>query len=407
MSWPRALARTPGWIATSSNCARSSATSRSIQYRARKVAEDICLALQGSLLVRHGHPAVAEAFLATRLEGQWGGAFGTMPAGLDLAPIIERALVKRMTHAIRPVDFDNLKTMTYEVTDRVARITFNRPDKGNAIIADTPLELSALVERADLDPNVHVILVSGRGEGFCAGFDLSAYADRTGSAGGTGAYHGTSLDGKTQAVNHLPNQPWDPMIDYQMMSRFVRGFSSLLHADKPTVVKIHGYCVAGGTDIALHADQVIAASDAKIGYPPTRVWGVPAAGMWAHRLGDQRAKRLLLTGDCITGAQAAEWGLAVEAPDPKDLDERTERLVERIAAVPVNQLIMVKLALNSALLQQGVATSRMVSTVFDGVARHTPEGHAFVADAVEHGFREAVKHRDEPFGDYGRRASQV
>jgi enoyl-CoA hydratase len=180
-----------------------------------------------------------------------------------------------------------------------------------------------------------------------------------------------------------------------------------MHADKPTVVKIHGYCVAGGTDIALHADQVIAAADAKIGYPPTRVWGVPAAGLWAHRLGDQRAKRLLFTGDCITGAQAAEWGWAIEAPDPKDLDERTELLVERIAAVPVNQLIMVKLALNSALLQQGVATSRMVSTVFDGVARHTPEGHAFVADAVEHGFREAVRHRDEPFGDHGRQASRV
>ena len=221
-----------------------------------------------------------------------------------------------MTHAIRPVDFDNLKTMTYEVTDRVARITFNRPEKGNAIVADTPLELSALVERADLDPNVHVILVSGRGAGFCAGFDLSAYADRTGSAGGTGAYNGTVLDGKTQAINHFANQPWDPMIDYQMMSRFVRGFSSLMHADKPTVVKIHGYCVAGGTDIALHADQVIAAADAKIGYPPTRVWGVPAAGLWAHRLGDQRAKRLLFTGDSITGAQAAEWGLAIEAPEP-------------------------------------------------------------------------------------------
>ncbi|MGC2653642.1 MAG: crotonase/enoyl-CoA hydratase family protein [Mycobacterium sp.] len=312
-----------------------------------------------------------------------------------------------MTHAIRPVDFDNLKTMTYEVTGRIARITFNRPDKGNAIVADTPLELSALVERADLDPDVHVILVAGRGEGFCAGFDLSAYADRTSSAGGTGAYRGTALDGKTQAVNHLPNQPWDPVIDYQMMSRFVRGFASLMHADKPTVVKIHGYCVAGGTDIALHADQVIAAADAKIGYPPTRVWGVPAAGLWAHRLGDQRAKRLLLTGDCITGAQAAEWGLAVEAPEAGELDERTERLVERIAAVPVNQLVMVKLALNSALLQQGVATSRMVSTVFDGIARHTPEGHAFVADAVEHGFRDAVRHRDEPFGDYGRQASQV
>jgi enoyl-CoA hydratase len=129
--------------------------------------------------------------------------------------------------------------------------------------------------------------------------------------------------------------------------------------------------------------------------------------MWAHRLGDQRAKRLLLTGDCITGAQAAEWGLAVEAPDPKDLDERTERLVERIAAVPVNQLIMVKLAMNTALLQQGIATSRMVSTVFDGIARHTPEGHDFVAQSREHGFREAVRQRDEPFGDYGRKTSGV
>ena len=318
-----------------------------------------------------------------------------------------RAGAERPGNGLRPVDFDNLKTMTYEVTGRVARITFNRPDKGNAIIADTPLELSALVERADLDPNVHVILVSGRGQGFCAGFDLSAYAEGSSSAGGGSPYCDTVLAGKTQAINHLPDQPWDPMIDYQMMSRFVRGFASLMHCDKPTVVKIHGYCVAGGTDIALHADQVIAAADAKIGYPPTRVWGVPAAGLWAHRLGDQRAKRLLLTGDCITGAQAAEWGLAVEAPESADLDDRTERLVERIAAVPVNQLMMVKLAMNTALYNQGVATSAMVSTVFDGIARHTPEGHAFVAQSREHGFREAVRRRDEPFGDHGRTTSGV
>lgn len=311
-----------------------------------------------------------------------------------------------MRHHINPVEYDNLRTMTYEVTDRVARITFNRPEKGNAIVADTPLELAALVERADLDPNVHVVLVSGRGDGFCAGFDLGAYADGSAAPGGED-YRGTVLDAHAQADNHRPDKPWDPMVDYQMMSRFVRGFSALMHADKPTVVKIHGYCVAGGTDIALHADQVIAAADAKIGYPPTRVWGVPAAGLWAHRLGDQRAKRLLLTGDTITGAQAAEWGLAVEAPAAADLDERTEALVARIAAMPLNQLIMVKLALNSALLAQGIATSRMIGTVFDGVSRHTPEGHAFVEDAVTHGFREAVKHRDEPFGDHGRRTSQV
>lgn len=311
-----------------------------------------------------------------------------------------------MRHHIAPVEYDNLRTMTYEVTDRVARITFNRPEHGNAITADTPLELSALVERADLDPNVHVILVSGRGEGFCAGFDLGAYAEGSAPAGGEN-YRGSVLDGKVQADNHRPDRPWDPMVDYQMMSRFVRGFSSLMRADKPTVVKIHGYCIAGGTDIALHADQIITAADAKIGYPPMRVWGVPAAGLWAHRLGDQRAKRLLFTGDCLTGAQAAEWGLAVEAPAAADLDERTERLVARIAAMPVNQLIMAKLALNSALLQQGVATSQMVSTVFDGIARHTPEGYAFVDDATGNGFREAVRHRDEPFGDHGRRASGV
>jgi enoyl-CoA hydratase len=126
---------------------------------------------------------------------------------------------------------------------------------------------------------------------------------------------------------------------------------------------------------------------------------VPAAGLWAHRLGDQRAKRLLLTGDLITGKQAEEWGLVVESCPAAELDERTEALVRRIAAMPVNQLVMVKLALNSALLAQGVATSQMVSTVFDGIARHTPEGYGFARTAAEKGFREAVRERDEPFGD--------
>ncbi|SKT24543.1 crotonase/enoyl-CoA hydratase family protein [Mycobacteroides abscessus] len=300
---------------------------------------------------------------------------------------------------------DTLKTMTYEVTDRVARITFNRPEQGNAIIADTPLELAALVERADLDPQVHVILVSGRGDGFCGGFDLSAYAEANDE--GSVRYSGTALDGQVQLRNHLPNINWDPMLDYQMMSRFTRGFSSLLHANKPTVVKVHGYCVAGGTDIALHADQLIVAADAKIGYPPTRVWGVPATGLWAHKLGDQRAKRLLLTGDCLSGRQAYEWGLAVEAPEPDELEERTERLVERIAAMPLNQLMMIKLACNSVLINQGIANSAMIGTVFDGISRHTPEAHAFTADAIANGYRQAVRHRDEPFGDYGRKPTEL
>lgn len=330
------------------------------------------------------------------------------------------------------------RTLTYEQDGRVARITFNRPRQGNAITVDTPFELAHAVERADLDPRVHVILLSGRGKGFCGGYDLSVFAeghewdaeggrDRTagtpdaaGSAGTAGSPGtagtadgtpgncrtpdptGTVVDPVAQAANHDPRRTWDPMVDYAMMSRFTKGFASLLHADKPTVAKLHGFCVAGGTDIALHCDQIVCADDTKIGYPPTRVWGVPSAGMWAHRLGDQRAKRLLLTGDCVTGRQAAEWGLAAESWPAEELDVRTEELVGKIAMMPVNQLMMVKLALNSALLAQGVANSAMVSTVFDGVARHTREGYAFAERAATVGFRQAVRERDEPFGDHKR-----
>jgi enoyl-CoA hydratase len=303
-----------------------------------------------------------------------------------------------------PVDEAAYPTLTYEVTGRIARITFNRPQQGNAITPDTPLDLAHAVERADLDPRVHVMVVSGRGSGFCGGYDLALFAEQDMSeAAAEIPRDGTMLDPVVQARNHDPSRSWDPMVDYAMMSRFNRGFASLLHATKPTVAKLHGFCVAGGTDIALYADQIIAADDTKIGYPPTRVWGIPAAGMWAHRLGDQRAKRLLFTGDTITGKEAAEWGLAVEAAPADELDERTEILLERIARLPLNQLMMAKLALNTALLAQGVATSGMVSTVFDGIARHTREGYGFATRAAEAGFRRAVRDRDEPFGDAGRR----
>ena len=309
-------------------------------------------------------------------------------------------------HATAPAeDSPEYKTLTYEVDGRVARLTFNRPEQGNSITADTPGELADAVERADLDPRVRVIVLSGRGKGFCGGYDLAASAehllDGQGS-GVTGGRAGTVLDPAVQMANHDPSRTWDPMLDYAMMSRFTRGFASLMHADKPTVAKIHGFCVAGGTDIALHADLIVIAANAKIGYPPTRVWGVPSAGLWAHRLGDQRAKRLLFTGDCLSGSEAAEWGLAIDAPRADELDQRTEVLLERIAAMPVNQLMMVKLALNSALTSQGVHNSRMISTVFDGISRHTREGYSFQQRAADVGFREAVHERDAtPYDDHG------
>lgn len=295
------------------------------------------------------------------------------------------------------------RTLTYERDGRIGRITFNRPERGNTITPDTPRDLAHAVERADLDPRVHVIVVSGRGKGFCGGYDLDLFAEQGFATGeGIDEITGTVLDPGVNAVNHDPSGTWDPMIDYAMMSRYNKGFASLLHANKPTVAKLHGFAVAGGTDIALYADQIICADDTKIGYPPCRVWGIPAAGMWAHRLGDQRAKRLLFTGDCLSGKQAAEWGLAVESCPASELDARTEELLARIARVPVNQLMMAKLALNSALHAQGVANSTMISTVFDGISRHTREGYAFQQRAATVGFREAVRERDQPYGDHKR-----
>ncbi|MFD4459747.1 crotonase/enoyl-CoA hydratase family protein [Nocardia sp. NPDC058480] len=301
-------------------------------------------------------------------------------------------------------DYDyDYSTLTYERDGRIARITFNRPEKGNSITPDTPRDLAHAVERADLDPRVHVILVSGRGKGFCGGYDLDMFAEKGfRTAEGPDEITGTVLDPVVNAVNHNPWGTWDPMIDYAMMSRCNKGFASLLHANKPTVAKLHGFAIAGGTDIALYSDQIICADDTKIGYPPARTWGIPAAGMWAHRIGDARAKRLLFTGDSISGKQAEEWGLAVESCPAEELDERTEELVGRIARMPVNQLMMAKLALNSALLSQGVANSGMISTVFDGISRHTREGYAFQLRAATVGFREAVRERDEPYGDYKR-----
>jgi enoyl-CoA hydratase len=287
--------------------------------------------------------------------------------------------------------------IAYEVTGRVARITLDRPHRGNGITLEMPRELAAAVERADLDPAVHVIALSGNGKGFCGGYDLVQSAERGEERFGDAALAGSPLDPAKIASNHDPSGTWDPMVDYAMMRRNVRGFMSLFHADKPVVCKVHGFCVAGGTDMALCSDLLVIGADARIGYPPARVWGVPTTALWAHRIGPERAKRLLFTGDLITGAQAHEWGLAIEAPPPGELESRFEALLERIARMPVNQLVMMKLLVNQTLYAQGLHATQTFGTVFDGVARHTPEGYAFQAKAAAEGFKAAVRERDEPF----------
>jgi enoyl-CoA hydratase len=282
-------------------------------------------------------------------------------------------------------------SIRYEVAERVARIVLDRPDRLNAIDDAMPGEIRRAVEAANADDRVHVIVVEGAGRSFCAGYDLKHYAETPGGGG-----------------ERVPGQPWDPMADYRFMRRNTDDFMALWRSYKPTVAKVRGHAVAGGSDIALCCDIVVMAEDARIGYMPARVWGCPTTAMWVHRLGAERAKRLLLTGDTIDGRTAADWGLVAEAVPAADLDDAVDALAERIAGVPRNQLMMQKLVVNGVVEAMGLQAAQTLATVFDGVARHSPEGVWFKEYAEAHGFHEAVRWRDsgEPLPD-GRAAHEA
>jgi enoyl-CoA hydratase len=266
------------------------------------------------------------------------------------------------------------KTLTYKRDGRIARITLNRPKRLNAITEAMPGEIAAAVAAANADDKVHVIVLAGAGRAFCAGYDLVDYAER-----------------KTPLIQPMP---WDPMQDYAVMKGFTEQFMSLFKSYKPTLCKVHGYAVAGGSDIALCCDLVVMAEDARIGYPPARVWGCPTTAMWVYRLGAERAKRMLLTGDLIDGREAKAIGLVADAVPAKVLDARVEALAARMAGVPKNQLMMQKLMINQALYNQGLEGTQMLATIFDGITRHSPEGMAFKRRAEKVGFKRAVAERD-------------
>lgn len=267
-------------------------------------------------------------------------------------------------------------TLSYEVRDGKAYLTLDRRDRLNAIDDDMPGEIRAAVAQANDDDAVRVIVVSGAGRAFCAGYDLKEYAE----GAETGRWRQTD--------------PWDPIRDYREMRQNTDDFFTLWRSLKPTIAKVHGYAVAGGSDIALSCDLLVIADDARIGYPPARVWGCPTTAMWVYRLGAERAKRMLLTGDTIDGATAAEWGLAVESVPASELDGAVERLADRIAGVPINQLVMQKLMINQALDAMGLAGTQLLATVFDGITRHSPEGQWFKQLAEQEGFHAAVEWRD-------------
>ncbi len=274
------------------------------------------------------------------------------------------------------------ESIEYETAGRVATITLNRPDRLNAIDWAMPGEIAEAVDVAEADPNVHVIVVTGAGRAFCSGYDLKLYAE---------------TEGPNPGVQEMP---WDPMVDYSMMGKNTEQFMRLWRCHKPTIAKIRGFAVAGGSDIALCCDVVVMAENARIGYPPARVWGCPTTAMWVYRLGAERAKRMLLTGDLIDGTEAARIGLVLEAVPEAKLDARVDELAARMAGVPKNQLMMQKLMINQAYENMGLASTQMVATLFDGITRHSPEGMWFKERAEAVGFQQAVRERDsgEPIG---------
>ena len=229
---------------------------------------------------------------------------------------------------------------------------------------------------ANADDAVHVIVLAGAGRAFCAGYDLELYAERP------------------RPVPYSQGLPWDPMVDYAGMSENTACFMSLWRSFKPVICKVHGYAVAGGSDIALCSDMIVMAGDARIGYPPARVWGCPTTAMWVYRLGAERAKRMLLTGDLVTGVEAARMGLVSEAVPAAELDAAVERWAQRMAGVPRNQLMMQKLMINQAYDNMGLHTTQMLATLFDGITRHSPEGFAFKTRCEQVGFKQAVRERD-------------
>ena len=281
------------------------------------------------------------------------------------------------------------RTLRTETADGVRSIVLCRAAEYNTITPALRDELAAAIDEADADRDVHVILLCADGPAFCAGYGLDWAVDAQAAERAAGEA-GT-------------RRAWDSVGDLQMMGRFVETYLKLWYARKPTIAAVQGWCIGGGTDMVLCADLIVAAEGARFGYPPSRVWGTPTTAMWVYRLGFERAKRYLLTGDEIPARTAADIGLVLEVVPDDALQAHAFGLAQRMARVPVSQLVMLKLLVNQTAENMGLTASRTLGTLFDGIARHTQEGLEFVRRAEEVGFRQAVRERDDPFGDYGSR----
>jgi len=279
----------------------------------------------------------------------------------------------------------------YEERDTLAIITLSRPEKLNTLTEAMVQGVADGIDAATASKEVRAVVLRGEGRVFTAGYDLVAEG-----AGGWGSPY------------DAPGPPpragaWDPVRDYQFMNHNVERFMKIWHCPKPVIGQIHGFAVGGATDLVLCCDQLFMADDAFIGYAPSRIFGTPTTMIWVYRLGLEHAKQFLLTGQAIDAETALRIGLVSEVHPAAELSARVEAYAERFQHIPANQLALNKLLINQAFENMGLRTTQLLGTFFDGVTRHTEEAYRWAESFQEKGFREVIRERDAPFGDYGER----
>ncbi|PRZ44180.1 enoyl-CoA hydratase [Antricoccus suffuscus] len=277
------------------------------------------------------------------------------------------------------------ETILYSVSDAVATITLNRPERLNTIVPPMPDEFQSAIVEATRDTNVKVVVVRGAGRSFCAGYDFG------------GGFHHWDDQMNTDGA-------WDPGKDFVMATTPsespTQKFMSMWRCPKPVIVQVHGWCVGGGSESALCGDIVIASDDARIGTPYARMWGAHLSGMWIYRLGLAKAKEYALTGKAVSGKEAAEIGLINKSVPFAQLEEEVARQAAQLASIPVSQLSAMKLVVNQAYENVGLASTQTLGPILDGLMRNTPDARRFITIAEQQGVAAVVAQRDGPFGDY-------
>jgi enoyl-CoA hydratase len=275
----------------------------------------------------------------------------------------------------------------FAVADRVARITLNRPEKRNSLSNEMLAELHGALLEADARTDVNAVLLSGAGKDFCAGYDLG------------GTYGGNAATDETEPEYRSLNATLDD--DSWGVEQTQRLMTIVMDIHKPVIAKVQGNCLAGGTDLALLCDMIVAADDAKFGFPAVRANGTPPINLWVYHVGPQWAKRMLMTGDSLWGRDAARVGLVLESAPPEELDAAADELVRRVSCIDAELLSAQKRVVNMAMELSGARTLQRFAAEMDARAHLStgPRRSRFKADIKEHGLKEAVRNRDAPFGD--------